>query len=460
MAIDYTGMFTGERPNPSAGVAGMPRDLLGQTLQGIQQGEQRARQGLGQMMGKDLRSSADQAREQLSQVDIKSVNTPEGLLKLAQLKQAMGDTGAAMALASEAESLRQRTDIAPESVRNTRQAIAEQLKAAGYLKMAEAVIKEQGSGSELVLAGAIKVLTNLAQPAKPRNVLTPEEQVEVFRAEESFKADLKIAQGAEERATEQSSQYLPILQQMNELTETVDFGPTSTAISTINSTLYSLADKAGLNPEPLDPSADATLTYNSLSKRLKAWLLESQKGAISNLENTEITKNTANPNMTKNQAKALVNFSEASLISANNKAQEQKQWLQDTGSLIGFEKAWGKYVEDFPRTEGFLTVTDPSGSGSSVQANFKPIKGNMELFSLYATNKGNSPTFVTKEGKGFTVEDIKKELIQDRLDEMKLGNPDFVPTKEQLSLYKLNARRKVGSLISLRLKNSTYTVTK
>jgi hypothetical protein len=108
MAIDYTGMFTGKRPDPSAGVAGMPRDLLGQTLQGIQQGEQRSRQALGQMMGKDLRSSADQAREQLSQVDINSVNTPEGLLKLAQLQQATGDTAGAATLASQAEALRQK----------------------------------------------------------------------------------------------------------------------------------------------------------------------------------------------------------------------------------------------------------------------------------------------------------------------------------------------------------------
>ena len=118
MAIDYTGMFTGERPNPSAGVAGMPRDLLGQTLQGIQQGEQRARQGLGQMMGKDLRSSADQAREQLSQVDIKSVNTPEGLLKLAQLQQATGDTAGAATLASQAEALRQQSQTEEATLTN------------------------------------------------------------------------------------------------------------------------------------------------------------------------------------------------------------------------------------------------------------------------------------------------------------------------------------------------------
>ena len=140
MAIDYTGMFTGKRPDPSAGVAGMPRDLLGQTLQGIQQGEQRSRQALGQMMGKDLRSPADQAREQLSQVDINSVNTPEGLLKLAQLKQAMGDTGDAMALASQAQTLRntQAAATQEQSRYTAEQALEERKVAATELRAAEA----------------------------------------------------------------------------------------------------------------------------------------------------------------------------------------------------------------------------------------------------------------------------------------------------------------------------------
>ena len=140
MAIDYTGMFTGERPNPSAGVAGMPQDLLGQTLQGIQQGEQRSRQALGQMMGKDLRSPADQAREQLSQVDINSVNTPEGLLRLAQLQQATGDTAGAATLASQAQSMRNaKAAAAQEQSRYTaEQALEERKVAATELKAAEA----------------------------------------------------------------------------------------------------------------------------------------------------------------------------------------------------------------------------------------------------------------------------------------------------------------------------------
>jgi hypothetical protein len=418
------------------------------------------RQGIGSLFGADTRTTKEKADQMLASLDVTKKADRDQMLQIVGNvnPQAAPALRARFAQMDKEQGL---LDTQASAAKKTRQSIADQVRAAGYSKMADAIIKEAGSGSELALKGGIKVLTNMAQPAKPpsRMYPTPEEELTAYRGQEAFKADLDIAQKAEETAVEQSAQYLPILQQMQSLTETVDFGAGSTAIASINNTLHSLASKAGLNPEPVDPETDATATYNSLSKRLKAWLLEAQKGAISNLENKEITKNTANPDMTKNQAQALVNFSEASLMSSNNKAQEQKQWLRDNGTLIGFEKAWGKYIEDFPRTEGFLALTDPDGKRKSVQANFKPIKSNMELFSLYASNKGKPPTFV-KEGKGFTIEDIKKELIQDRLDEMKLGNPDFKPTKEQLSLYELNARRKIGSLISLRLNNGTYTVAK
>jgi len=99
------------------------------------------------MLGKDLRSPADQAREQLSQVDIKSVNTPEGLLKLAQLKQAMGDTGAAMTLASQAQSMRNaQAAAAQEQTRYTaEQGLEERKVAATELKAAGAPEIEQAS---------------------------------------------------------------------------------------------------------------------------------------------------------------------------------------------------------------------------------------------------------------------------------------------------------------------------
>ena len=82
MAIDYTGMFTGERPNPSAGVAGMPRDLLGQTLQGIQQGEQRAQQGMGDLFGTDFRSPAQKIKEQLIQLNPNSTADQPKIVQL------------------------------------------------------------------------------------------------------------------------------------------------------------------------------------------------------------------------------------------------------------------------------------------------------------------------------------------------------------------------------------------
>ena len=82
MAIDYTGMFTGKRPDPSAGVAGMPRDLLGLTLQGIQQGEQRAQQGMGDLFGTDFRSPAQKIKEQLIQLNPNSTADQPKIVEL------------------------------------------------------------------------------------------------------------------------------------------------------------------------------------------------------------------------------------------------------------------------------------------------------------------------------------------------------------------------------------------
>lgn len=457
MAQDYAGLLTGLDKRPPNPMAGMDREgRMAYRAQGMADTMGR---GLVTSLGMDARTDQERTRDTIGSLKL---NTTDKLQQERNVKTVREvDPVRAQKLAQMYEAQNLAADEKKLGM-DTRQAIAAQVRAAGYDKMADAIVKEAGSGSELALQGGIKILTNLAQPAKPtpKTILTPEEELELFRKKKSFEDDLSTANKAEETATQQSAQYLPVLEQMNALTDTVDFGVGSTAIADINNTLHSLAVKAGLNPEPLKANVDATATYNSLSKRLKAWLLEAQKGAISNLENTEITKNTANPNMTKNQAKALVNYSQASLMSANNKAQEQKQWLLDNGTLIGFEKAWGKYTEDFPRTEGFLTVKDLDGKTDSIQANFKPIRSNMELFSLYANNKGKPPVFVSKEGKGITLEKVKKEIIQDQIDELKKGNPNFKPTKEQLSLYELNARRKIGQLVSLRLNNGTYTVTK
>ena len=72
MAIDFTGMFTGKRPDPSV-VSNQPPSGLGPSAQAsmqvIQQGEQRAKQGLSGMFGTDFRSPAEQVKEQLVQLD-------------------------------------------------------------------------------------------------------------------------------------------------------------------------------------------------------------------------------------------------------------------------------------------------------------------------------------------------------------------------------------------------------
>lgn len=459
---DLSGLLTGISQAPIDPRVGLtPMQQLQARGMEANQGLRQAAGGLmSTIAGKEVnvQTSRERAQSELAGLDI---NNPKDQERILEIYTRLDPTKAAQLKAAFAQQGRDRTTISASATSDlkTRKAIAEQVRAAGYGKMAEAILQEKGK--DVLLKGGIKVLTNMAQPTKPapRMYPTVAEELQQFRTQEAFKSDLKKAEDAELQASEQFAQYGPILEQMQDLTETVEFGAGSTTIAELNNVFHSLATKAGLNPEPLDATVSATKTYNSLSKRLKAWLLEAQKGAISNLENAEITKNTANPDMTKDQAQALVNFSQASLKSANNKAQEQQEWLRNNNSLYGFERAWNKYIEDFPRTEGFLTMTNPDGKTKSVQANFKPIKNNMELFSLYANNKGKPPVFI-QEGKGVTLEAVKKELVQDQIDELSLGNPDFKPTKEQLSLYKLNARRKLGQLISLRIKNGTYTVAK
>lgn len=450
---DLTSLLTGISSAPINPMQGLDRE--GRMAQRAQGFSDRMTRGMLQAGGQDPRTLAQQAQAALAQLDI---NEPDDQPKIMEIVSRVNPERAAVLKAQFAQQGR-----TSASATDSREAVAEQIRAAGYGKLADAIIAEQASGSEVALAGGIKLLTNLSVPAS-KTILTKEEELELYQGKEKYKSELAQVAAATEKASTQSEQYLPVLKQMQEITDSVDFGAGSTLLAAGNAALHSLATKVGLDVMALDPNVDATKTYNSLSKRLKAWLLEAQKGAISNLENAEITKNTANPDMTKNQAGALVNFSEAALMSQSNKAEMQANWLDDNKSLRGFESAWSQYIEDFPRTEGFLVTKDLEGQ-SEVMANFKPIRGNMGLFqALYGGkgSKGKSPVFVDKSGKGFKLKDVKKDIIQGKIDEMKKasGDKNWKPTKEQLALYELEARRKVGELISFRLQNGTYTVAK
>ena len=82
------------------------------------------------------------------------------------------------------------------------------------------------------------------------------------------------------------------------------------------------------------------------------------------------------------------------------------------------------------------------------------IHGNLNEFYYFIKELGNK--------KEYKLKDVKKDVIQGKIDEMKkaAGDKNWKPTKEQLALYELEARRKVGELISFRLQNGTYTVAK
>jgi hypothetical protein len=460
---DLQGMLTSQLLQPQAQAA-IPSTYEQRMLQQGQKFATGLRRGIGAMTGSDTRTTAEKAQAMMANLDI---NDPNDQPKILQLVNSINPAQTPKLVAAFAQQKRQRdaSEAKLDSSYERRQGIAEQVRKLGYAKVAEAIIAEQGSGSTIALEGGIKILTNLAQPEQPpkKVILSPKEEFDLFTKKSLYEADVKRIADTGKKAVDRYSQYAPIVTQMKELSNEVDFGTGSVPLATINQTLYSIGSKAGLDVGTLDPTVDATLTYNSLSKRLKALLLEAQKGAISNLENTEITKNTANPSQTSNQAQALVNFLEASLESDLNRSEAQRAWLEETQSLTGFDSAWRKYTEDFPRTSGFTIDVDPLDKTETVVSNFETVKENFNLFSqLYLPNKGKGPVFLTKKGKGMTVEQIKQEIVKDRLEEMKKtsNNPNWKPTKEQKALVNLEARKNIGKLITIRLNNGDYTVAK
>tara|TARA_R110000803_G_scaffold71482_1_gene134757 strand:+ start:28 stop:1275 length:1248 start_codon:yes stop_codon:yes gene_type:complete len=164
MAIDFTGMFTGKRPDPSV-VSNQPPSGLGPSaqvaMQVMQQGEQRARAGLGQLVGRDLRSPADQAREQMSQFDLKNVNTPEGLFQLASMQQQAGNMDAAATLASQARTLEATTELNKQQTQakiKNREELAK-LVSAKDPELGAAIRAEANTGSTEALKLGLKALT-------------------------------------------------------------------------------------------------------------------------------------------------------------------------------------------------------------------------------------------------------------------------------------------------------------
>ena len=165
---DLTGLLTGITSAPID-----PRDSMTaqqEMLSRSSEANRGLRRGIGSLTGANTQTTKEKVEGRLAQLDINEPNDQEEILKLVSV---VNPQGAAQLKAQFAQQGR-----TSASATDSREAVAEQIRAAGYGKLADAIIAEQASGSEVALAGGIKLLTNLSVPAS-KTILTPEEELEL-----------------------------------------------------------------------------------------------------------------------------------------------------------------------------------------------------------------------------------------------------------------------------------------
>ena len=290
------------------------------------------------------------------------------------------------------------------------------------------------------------------------NVTTGEKQGDKLDLE-LFKSDLKSTGEFRDKAQKSYDQYAPIIDNMIS-------GTGSAAFASANNLIMSLSKKLGFEVIGTvgENDASATLFFNANSKLLKQRLLEATKGAISNLENTEITKNTANSDMPEQVSLALLNSNQAGLYSGKEKANAQYLSLVKNKNIVGFNEAWELYTEMFPRTAGYHseTITNLDGTTSAkVVDNFEMVEGNFDLFEELYSDKltaaeRRAPVSLIAVSGATTTLTAQKELFKKAIVDRILNDAGLGGTKPSSAVL-LNADRKVRKTFGTYVKNKLNT---
>lgn len=425
---DIAGLLTGmpqqQRPNPNMSSAEWRLAFGQQQSDNMARGLQGA---VGGLMGTGMAGAAS-PQEQIQIADLKAQERigklatsqdPDELRQAAQLLQQRGDpAGAARALA-------QAKDIEGKETRS--KAITEVYKKEfpnrpDLVKMAEndllsiqdlevfrkeppplLYLSNQTQGtignpvltdgkiylngnqitSEEIARRGLSVTKNFVpKPEKGDTTIINNAALDSKIAVEQYTIDADVSREQRDKAVQAYNQYIPVIDNMLAVKDVANFGAGTPQLAAANNALTSLSNQLGFDVVG-DSTKDAVMFFNANSKLLKQRLLEATKGAISNLENTEITKNTANTSQPKQVAIALLNSSRASLISSNDRANAQDRYLRRNSGIGGFDEAWQAYVKEFPRTAGYST----EGPDNEVVNNFEMAKGNFGLFEELYSNK-------------------------------------------------------------------------
>jgi hypothetical protein len=185
------------------------------------------------------------------------------------------------------------------------------------------------------------------------------------------------------------------------------------------------------------------------------------KGAISDRENDEHNKYTTSINMPKVVRESKINIDKATLESAMNKQNAEEQWFEKYKNTAGFNSAWKTYTKDFPRTAGAYTrnVTVNGKTEKKIVDNFQMVEGNMGLFDrLYLGKKtSGSPVFTDGE-KRVSLEQVKEDLRQSKLDSLMTNAGVTTPTAIMKQDAERFVRKNIGTAITRKLDTGGWRI--
>jgi len=306
----------------------------------------------------------------------------------------------------------------------------------------------------------------------PSSLVSTSPSAEAIRAElksemtlanfKDMSADL-IARG---KITKESyGKFMPIYQKLEELEQSGvvgEGGAGSEFFAEANNYLTTALQI--LDPNYIVPAEKSgVLQYEAQAKALKAKMTEMTKGAISDRENAEHNKYTVSVNMPKAVRQGKINMDKATLESAMNKVSAEEQWFEKYNTTVGFNSAWRRYTEDFPRTSG-ATLRNVTVDGQTVKKlvdNFEMVDDNMRLFDrLYLGKKtSGSPVFTDGE-KTVSLKQVKDSLRQQKLEELMSASSVSKPTKIMEEDADRFVRKNIGFAIISKLDVGGWRVSK
>lgn len=432
--------------------------------------QQMMRRGAGGLLGVDTRTAGEKVQEQLSGLNIRTrAGQDEAVKIIAQV-----DPPRALALqnAFAQQNVELEKAKADMKIQYLVDPVTQTTKGNVFQRGSQlfnADMQPIDLEAETVDKGLI-LSDNYVKPPSPGTTIRTGKSAEEIQAElegemtiQQFKDQSKDLVARGKLTKESYDKFMPVLETLEQL-------EASGAVGEGGAGAAFFADAANAMTtamQIIDPTfkapvgATSKIQYESVAKMLKAKMTEMTKGAISDRENAEHNKYTTSINMPKAVRQSKINIDKATLESAMNKQNAEEQWFEKYKTTTGFNAAWERYTEDFPRTAGatLRNVTVNGKTEKKLVDNFEMVEDNMRLFDrLYLGKKtSGSPVFTDGE-KRVSLEQVKEDLRKKKLESLMSNASVTTPTEVMKQDAERFVRKNIGSAITRKLDTGGWGV--